>query len=974
VADRESKLRLLVEMIGAEKAAAVLEKFPGVLGASEAAAESASAALNQATSSVDKLGAAEQETAAETRAVAAELERAGEQARETGSEIDASARQSADALEEVVAAAREGEAALERAGAAGVEAARETEVATERATASINELIQRWREQEAAARKSGAANVASTREVVSALATLTAELRESGASTEVQRIGISAIVGELEEMTREHVKAGAAGREQADITATALQQVRARLADVNAEAAEEIAILRSLGQQGASAFDMMTGAAFTFEEASEGAARQVNAAWEQVNETYRLTPRQLGLVAQAVEATKIAMLTMSEQGQAATVEQIARYEQLENQLRQLTAVSNRFTNANRDNAVGLQEAGNQIAGVALGVQQLTSALGPNAARLGLVLGNVGQLGSAYEQLKDQIGALNLNTLQLGRANAAAATQIGAVAVAATAGVVAGSKLSAMSAANTQTLDALKKSLKEFKDDVLSGAISRVGAMEDQMQKMAVSIATAAQELERFNVVRAIEALGDLKEDTVALGIAMEEGADGAKAYYNLINAGVESVAAMRTVTDEATDATELFRLSQQLGQNGLALWNAAVANSGGTIAGLARELKVLKIDLEDEARVQGLSAEANKAAAAAKAQHTEESRKLTKEVFAEASAIQAANDAATRTATANLVLQQAVNGSSEAINISIRSMLSMIEHSDRHSVALSNESATISSLLGGLDGLSTAQRRRIADLAELLKRGDELTASERRYAEELGKAILQGNTATVTLNERAAATEALAAAIGRLSNSQMMEAAADEARINKLREQIDLIREMIAEQERAHGVTREQTAINHDQGASLDFLRMREQQLQAELETSLTSWSASAEAKKTDADETQRLIASLSQQKTATDDVTTSARALIAVNENGKIVWTNLTTEQQKNAEATTAVIGGNQKLKVSTDDAVASMRALQGSVPEVNKSLLEMVGIAKDLAPLMGDVAENIRRANEEASRAAAQ
>lgn len=956
MADREAKLKIAVELIEAGKVGEGLAVLRKEMESGGAAATKASASLTEAAAATEKLDAAQAGAASTGAREVAVLEAVGTVALEAGEMASQGAQETAAALEGASAAAQEEVAALANLGATAAESGAEATAAAEKVTAAELETAEAAKKVTSELDRSGDEGRRAAGEIAAAFEKAGADVRASGLALEVQRTALAAIISEADKLTAAYIKQGAEGKEGANATATAMLTLKAKLADVNAEISEEIERIRNLPP----ALDDATTAASRFDEIATIAMERVQAAEKTLNDELRITPRQLGVTVQAVESLKIEMLEMADQGIVATGEQIAKYQMLEGEVLNLTLRANQLTNAVSDNAGRLKETGAQVQGVAFGVQQLTSALGPNAAKVGMLIGNVGQLGGAYEGMKDAVHAMDLNTISATASMAKMGVQAGAVAAAAVAGAAAGTALARANQENKKVIDDFVKSLKELKDSALAGAIDRVGAMQSALQKMIASLGSGE--------------VDDLRQDTIGLGIAMEQGADAAKVYYQLINDGWNDVAAMKAVTQEAEEAAQLYRLAHEQGARSVMLWNEAVANAGKTGQGLARELALLKIQLEEEGGTLAALAEQKKQDADRTREQTQRTEENTAALRENQLAQRDAQDSAVRASVDALLYERAVNGSSEAVNILTRTIRDMIGASDENSVALAREAAELQAKLDKLDGLGASQRARIQEIIDLAKKGNELTETDRLYVEQLTRIVESGNKAAASTALRKKATEDLSDAIRELSESERLEIAAEEARIATIGRELALVREAIEEAERRQGISREQTEINLDQGASLDYLRMKEAQLTREMEPQITIARASAAAKAEDTDARAKLVAIIDAEKASADATRGAHRELNTVIENGRTVVTNLTDAHGAFVAKGVEVVATSDKIKLSADEAAEKVRGAAVAFGDLSTRFDDAIGAGGRLETMLIRVNDALEKLNTAAANAATQ
>lgn len=952
--DREAELKITTRLVGTEEAAGSAAELRGEIEKGGDAAAAAAGQMQTEAAAVSTLADAQGEAAVTAERAAGAIRETADAAQEAAQRTATASAETAEGFDKATASVERLSAAEAQAGAIGADAGADIAQAADKATSEIDQLTAAWNKEVAAARAAGQAFDANV--AVGRIRELATAIRSSGADLEAQEASLRQLADTIEteyrQAAQEAKEFGGASAEQSRFAREAMTLVSEEIEKVRAQ-------LAALGDTGKPAFDEIKTAALTFGDAAKNAIAEVNNATEQYNETSRITPRQLGFATQAVEALRMAMQEQAAAGTAGTVEQIALLQRLETQLTDVTLRANALTNASKDNAVRLRESGVQVQGLAMGVQQLTQVLGPQAATIGLLIGNAGQLGGAYEELKDSIAAMNLNTLQLNQANAAAATQIGAVALTALAGAAAGRKLAETSSANRQEIDRLVASLTKLKDDVIGGAISRIGGAQDALQKMTASTAMAVRALLDLDSAAYIRAMSDLKEDTIGLGVAMERGGNAARTYYALLNGGFSSTEALTAVTQEATRAAELHTRALEIGEHGVRAWNDAIANSGNTATGLAREMSILPGLLDDAAAAAARDAEAKKTHAEATGADTTATRNNTAAIQENLTVQQLSNEAATRAATGSLVLERAINGTSEAVNVLVRSIAAMIPESDRNTIGLRDNAAALSEAIGKLDGLSAGERARIKDLVELATRGEELNAVERARAIELARAIESGARVTGSEKDRAAALLALIQAMGVATSTEQQGN-------DVTAESIAIGDEHTAALLRKLEIVREQIGANEAAGASTDFLRMQEAALAQEAQQSLVLWPAKKAAQEEESDERAKLSAIIEKEKAANDALAGSHRAIVAVQEEGRIVYKNVGEEVEntrikvtelKNTTSESALeIARNltqmrQNVQSELRALVQDFDALGEAVDRVKKNTKDLGTVAKETA-----------------------
>lgn len=904
MADREAKLRILTEIVGADKAAAVLAAVNVELKEGGQAAEKASVGLSKAAQATGQLDAAQTEAAS-------------------------SAAQEAGALASVEAAARD-------AGAATDALRSDTEAA-------------------------GDAGKAAALEIASGFERAGQSVRESGLALEVQRAGLQAILSEADKLTTRYITMGAEGKEGANAVATATLKLKANLADVNAEIGKEIDRFRKLGTEGDAAFGNISGAALTFGGIAEGATDRVNAAWKSLNEDFKLTPKQIAMVAQAVELLKLEMIEMSERGQAATVEQIAVYEKLEGELTKLTLKTNQLTNAASDNSARLKETGAQVQGVAMGVQQLTAALGPNAAKVGLLVGNIGQLGGAVEGFKDATAAMNLNNIVASNSFATMGTQIAAILGALIAGAAAGGKFSDQTTENAQTIDRMVESLKKWLAVDVSDWTDRFNL---DLQKNLAGLTDADTAAESYwNLLKSFPAAST---DFIASMLGMTNALDstGSAQRFQTVATrdGIDAITAEAIAAKNSVAAWKFYEDSRRAGETGQRLWTQAIEASKDGVGEFNRFLKENSAEMAKAVTETGKNTEALKKEAD---ERDRINRLIQEEIQARANLVeqQRASTDATNENVARMIDQNAVtNGATVAIREKLAAIGEDIAQSDLHSVSLARDAAKLQELLDKTDGLTSAQRARIQAVKDLADRANELTDAEQRHGAELIKAIVAGREYVAMLVERKTVTETIAA-------SESASAVAEQLRVETIRTQIELIRDQIQQMERLQGVARQDIAVNMDKGVSIDLLRMREEALSRQVEGGITVWHKEADAKKVSTD---AMLSALSHEKIAYDNVSTAATALNTVLENGKTVYTNLTAEQRAHAAEAVETVKAQGKIGDGADALGLKVEALRANLAAATLQMTALMNSSAATEEQLAKTAAAVDKMNESAAKAA--
>lgn len=887
-----------------DAAAKVAALFADELERGGKVADQAAGAITGAAGAVDKLEAAETEAAGSATRTADALESVGIAGQQAGDRASGSAQETRAALDGATAAAVGERAALEAAGNAGKASATEIAGGFEKAGAAI---------------------------------------RESGLALEVQRAGLMAVLSESEKLTASYIKQGEEGKEGANASATATLKLKANLADVNAEIGKEIDRFRQLGSQGEASFGQISGAALSFDGIATGATDRVNAAWRSLNEDFRLTPKQLALVAQAVELLKLEMVEMSERGQVATLEQIEVYERLEVELTRLTVKTNQLTNAASDNAARLKETGNQVAGVAMGVQQLSAALGPNAAKVGMLVGNVGQLAGAYEGMKDSVAAMNLTQLSAGNSAATMGVQVTAVIAAFLAGAAAGKKFSDVTAENADVMDRYVEKIKEW---VKVDATDWIDGFNLSMQASFEKLGNAETALD-----------GYLELLTLVPALA-NDGGNAIRFQTAAIRDGLTEQQASAIAAKNGAEAWKFYETAVRGGADGYKLWSQAIEAGKSGADAFSKFLADNKEKLAAVAKATEEAAKKVTILAAAQEAYNNSLLRGVDMVTANSVAVAQAISDATK-------FEVATNGTTASINLLLAEIQRYVEMGPAYSANTNVLAAALDAVLVKTTALTPAQRENIAAVSELAKKSSELTEAERKNASQLIANIEAGNKVTAAIVERKAATESLAAAVTTLAGADSAASVAEETRTSAIRAQLELIREQIAEEERRQGVAKKDIQVNNDRGLSIDGLRQQEAALARELESSITVWHAADEAKTQEVETYAEMAAALTRQSQGYAGVKSAAGELHAVLENGQVVWTNVTTKADEAATAT-------MKVKTTTESLGVAIEGFKDRQIVMSGGLNALTSDAERLNIELEKVAENIRKVNDEAEKAA--
>lgn len=971
MADREAKLRLIFELVKAGATQEALAAINAEMTAGAVAAEKTAGALVSTAAAADDVAESEAKAAGETARLAGALTEAGDAATESGQKTASASAQGAQAVQGVTASVEEQAASTREAGHAAVESGREIEGAAREAGSAVDRLTQEWKETIDAAKEAGLALDFDS--AVASVQELTAAVRGSGDSLETQRAALSGIGDQLEEdfraMTAGSKEAGTETTEQAKAIEKAMQLVRGQIAEVDAG-------MRAVGAAGAEGGDKARTGFLSVADALELANAAAARATTKLDESGRIPAKAIADLAAVIETVNIAMEKTATTSGAATDVQLANVEALKAKLGELTDITNRQTNAGRDNAVALQDESQQVSQLAGAMGSLVNVFDRQQIVSVAVTGQAAKLSQVYSVLKNQVKALDLNTLSAGGSAVKYGGQLAAVAITAKLATDAGIGLAKTNDANREALESLSESVKKYGRDLKENLIDRADGVQAQTQNVIATLLQLDAVIDGLSTreinERNDEVVRKLNQDLVALSIAAGRGQEAAKAFYAILNEGIGTLDAAQAATGKNAEVVALHRVANEQGWRSIEMWRAAVRNAGGDVGALDREMKILREDLGEESRILALMeiekkkyAEATREQAAATNDHTKALRD--NQIAQRASA-----NAAVEASLASLDVQKATDGSSESINILTRTIRDLISASDENTVSLKVQAAELQSQLDQLDGLSAAQRARIQDVIDLAARGHELTAADRAYVEQLTKLIETGNVASVATRERTDAVTELDAAVQGLAESEQRAAIAEEARMARLAEEIDLVREAIAEEERRQGIRREDTAININAGASLDYLRQRERALQEEMTSSLTIVRSSSAAKLEEGDARAKLSAIIEREKEAANGAAAAHGKVTTVLENGRKVITNVTEEMQKNAEKTIEVSAAHEKLGVSAGTTLGAMRDLSTTVPDLTGSMGALKEMAGEVELAFDKAAASIAKMRAQAAAAA--
>jgi hypothetical protein len=900
VGDRDAKLKIGVDASEMGPAAEQTKKLRTEIERIGTAGEGAAGDLNKAAAALDKVEGAEVQTVEASRAAAGALEGVGAAALDASQDAATGASGAAGALEGVTAAAGQEAAALEAAGAAAVESGAEARAALDRVTAAEQEAAAQA-ERLAEETRAAAQAADGFREGVQQIEQMAVALRESDLALEVQRQGLVSVIAETERLVQAEIATGSEGKANANLAGQALIGLKAKLADVNSEIADEIAQLRAAGVQGTSTFAEIKSSTLDIDTAIRLSLQQLNAGIEQLTDNAKITPRQIGFIGQAIETVKIAMVEAGQKNIAVTVEQLAMLEKLENEYTSLTAKANALTNAAADNRVRLKETGAQITGLTSGIAQLGSVLGPTGAKIGFVIGNVGQLGSVMENLKDSVKGLDLNTLSAGASAVKMGGQFAAVALVFAAATAAGVKLADMNSQNAETTHKLWQEIKLLASGEIDKAKGQIGGLQSALQSLLIA-----------------EDADDFGHAIAEVAIASGRGADGVKLYNVALRDGLPAQQAMRLAAGASAEVLKFYEASVRGGAAGHELWARALRESRGDAQAMAAIIARDNDQMQRSVAITNEQTEAQKAnnAAAREANLIALMKADTQEHVLNAS--EQATDALTAQMKANTALEQAVNGTTASINTGLSMIRQMVTASDANSVALAQTASTLESVTAHVDGLSAAELARIQEVIELAKRGDELTASERAYAAALADSIINGDKAVTSMAARKAITAELKVTIDDLVSAVQAEATATGAGETAIQKAVKAAETLLASTKPLDAAERSRLSTIVELGKQVDELATQQDRLTAATDkgTAAQSDAGAVEAElyivksgkidtlQQEIDLRAELIASLGSEKAGTDALSSSTQAIIEVQKDGHTVYSNLTSDQTKATEA----------------------------------------------------------------------
>jgi hypothetical protein len=953
VADRESVLRLLVEFVS-DKATAAAKLFRGEISETGPAADKAASGLTKAAEATNKLDSAQADAAKSAAQEAGALRAAGDAATETGARATEAARGSEQAIGEVVGAVDEQTRATEAAGEAATDAGQAIQDAAGRAAQSVNEIVDEWNETITAAKAAGLAF--DDESAAGSIKELAAAIRASGDSLEQQKEALHGLAAGLaEDLAKIETASTGAG----DETVAQAKSIRDALTEVRAKVVEVDAGLRLLGGAGAAGGEEAEQSFISVGASLRLANQAARDAETQLEKTGRVPKASIRELAEIIETVAIANERVKGTSDEATEEQLANVEQLKGKLRDLTEVTNRQTNAAGDNAVALKETGDQVNGLAGALTGLINVTGSGSTVFGTMVTKIGSGASAYERARDAVRALDVSTIS-------ATTKLGLMSAALVGGALAGKQFAEQTTENAGEIDRLTESIKKWLSTDVSSWVDGVNlSMQKEIEGLMDSETALASYLKLLTLV-------PLLHEKSGASIRFRTAA---------IRDGIDALVAEEVATKNGAKAWEFYQNSRRGGEEGQRLWHQAIEASkrGGDAFNkfLADNAKAMA----DHVAHTNRSADAIKKEADERARNT---RLIAEEIGQRAALIeqQMAATAETNERVRRMIDENEVtNGATIAIRAKLAAIAEDITQSDVHSVSLARTAGALQEVLDAQDGLTRAERARIQDVINLAKRANDLTEAEQQYAAALIKAIETGNKHAAMLKARQTATADLTNAMREIADAEAISLRQRDEHVSAMQRELDLIREQIAEAERAQGIDRQQIAINQYEGASLDFLRMKEKQMREELESSLSVWNANAEAKKADVAESLRIIeesvkieAAYARQREAIALVATSTNEYHKIVENGRVVWTNLTDEQRKNAEQAVENARANGRAKDGADALGTSLVTLRSYVSAVTLELDALNQKAHATAEDIDRVTEAVNKMNDAAAKAAEQ
>jgi len=989
MADREAKLRLVVELVAAGKTTEAIALLNAEIARGGEVASKTTAALTGTAEAVDFVAEAEAEAADETARLSGALAHAGDEAVESAQKAASAAAGEAQALGDVTVAATEQAAAARQAGQAAVKSGEDVQQSADHAASAVEKLTREWKEEVVAAKAAGVAFDEAT--AVAAIEKLADSIRKSGDSLENRKAALEGLADGITEYFRRVEDAtegaGTETTEQGKLIEATLAKVQAQIAEVDAG-------LRGVGPAATEGGEQARDAFLSVEKALELANGAAASAQTKLDETGRIPRKSIADLAAVIETVSIAMERTAQTSDAATAEQLANFEALRIKLGELTEVTNRQVNAAGDNSGALKETGNQVNDLTGALSGLINVTGSGSTVFGTAVQKIGAGASAYERAKDAVKTLHLNTLSASASTATLASQIAILAAVAIGSIKIGLELAATNKENAATIESMGRaakgtvpSLQEMSsrmDGVQSAGQDLLILMAERfptvMKGFAVGFAEPSKSAEELTertralideerlLAKETEGLTDVM---LKLAVASSVGRTKAELFALAQRQGFGANEAYKLSVKDGTTFQEAYNKSLEAGARGRDLYDATLRASNGSATEFASLLPGLIVKLDEELRVTKLLAEAeddrNKALRDGINLAQVKGDSIDRQLSAEEAML-------LRVSHAYEAVDTATNGTTVAITEAAKSISAFLPAAEANIVKLQGLAAALADVAGKTEFASSAERQRVATIADLASRADELTASETRQLVQLLEQIKNGERVTAVTVDRTIATETLTEAVRELTGSERLAMAAEAERLRQLESELEIIGNLIREEEQRLGIGVERAERNIYEGASLDYLRQREAQLKREQEERIIVIHGSAKAEDTASEAREKLVTIIEREKAAADGAASSHKNLTQVIENGRVVWTNLTEEQEKVRAKGIEVVDANEKLKKSADDAAAVLRNnLASSVTEVHTRFDALISKGGEVEAMLERVNEAIRKMDKSAADAAA-
>lgn len=708
MADREAKLRLILELVNAGKAAEATALIRQELQGAGAASAEATANLTETASAIDSVAEAESEASSQADNLARSMTEAGQAATDTGQETAAAASQSAQAVEGVTASVAEQSAATREAGEAAVDSGREVETAARAAGSAVDRLTQEWKDQIAAQRLAGTLTLDSA---IASVDEYAAAVRKSGDDAETQLAALEGVANGLqadyEALERGAKDSGKTTTGEAKAIEQAMLRVREQIDQVRASM-QTVGVAADAGaQESRIAF-------LSVEDALNLANDAAASAQQKLTDLGRLPKAEIGNLAQVIEGVTIAMERAAGTSRAATSEQIANAQALGAKLEELNAINARQLDAVDDNRVALKDQAGQMQALSSALSGLIGVTG-NA---GTAMSSFAQKGSgafvAYDNAKNAIKAMDLNTLRLTTSTAAGKTQIGLAIAVMLASAAAGFKAASANKENADSVEHVTSGIKRLKDDALSGLADQWDGVQGAVQRatevfldIGQSVGTIVNSVES-DTERITSNLDQFANTIYEAGIATLYGRDALNVYEGALRAGIPEQEAWNIAVMDSAAAAKFLAQAQQAGAEGNRIWVEGLEYAQGDVKKLEQYIREHNAEMHR-------AVTANKTLALAQA----EQQKSAKELRATLDAL-------------DLVL-----GSEASSENALRLRLLGAE------LAKTAENAKL---------LTTAERERLNLAIEILERGDEMNAQQKVFAGLLINQARAGKEASEVLN------------------------------------------------------------------------------------------------------------------------------------------------------------------------------------------------------------------------------